>query len=554
MRDIVFGLRQFRRHPWLPLAIVVSLGAAMGIGTSLFSLVNATWFTPWKVADAGRVRTAPRATVSVETWHNLSSAPHAFTGIGAQADIVPAKTDGELSYLVDVSPNFFAVLQVPMALGSASSMAQDAVVLSFRFWTSHFSGDPAIVGKTVGVAMFERRLGSIVPVPSTVVGVAPAGFTGIGFLPADVWRPFDPARTRNLLLFGRLTPGASESEASAELGGLALTKTDSYSQSKDLSGPAARSWYSTLAGVIFITLIACANVMNLLLALGQSRRSEIALRMAIGASRLRVVRQLLTETLLLSLVSGAVGLAVAAWLPGALIARITAFEPRLADFFRPEIDGRVFFWSLAVSVLACFVFGLMPALRSTEMNLNDAMTSGQANSRKVLMPALLSVQTIVSAMALSLAGFLLRTPSVRQLQSLSMSPAAGGALIVASFGAVAALLGAIGYFSMLEYLVRTRTREIGIRRALGAGSMDVVKTVTVGAALPVARGFLIGSLGALVIGYVMKRGDLPAGVNPFDLMVYATAAMAIVLTTTVAAFWPTRRALSIEPQRALRTN
>jgi len=550
MRDVVFGLRQFRRHPWLPLAIVVSLAAAMGIGTSLFSIVNAAWFAPWTVPDARQVRTAPHASVTIDTWRSLAASPRAFSGIGAIGSLVPTRADGELTFAMDVSPNFFSVLRAPMALGQASTLAPNAVVLSHRFWTSHFASDPAILGKTIGIGMFEAKLGSIVPVPAVVAAVAARDFTGPGF-PSDVWRAFDPVRSKNVTLFARLAPGASESAARSEIGGLELTTTDSYSQSKNLSGPAARSWYSTLAGVIFITLIACANVMNLLLAFGQSRRGEIGLRLAIGASRARVVRQLLTETLLLSLISGAAGLAIASWLPGALIARITAFEPRLAGFFHPEIDRRVFFWSLAVSVLACFVFGLVPALRSTEMGLNDAIKSGQANSRKVLMPALLSVQTIVSAMALALAGFLLRTPSVQHLQSLSMSPAAIGALIVAGFGIVAALLGAIGYFSMLEYLVRTRTREIGIRRALGAQSIDVVKAVSGSAAIPIARGFLVGSIGALLIGYVMKRGDLPAGVNPLDLAVYGAAAIAVLISTTAAAFLPTRRALSIEPQRAL---
>jgi ABC-type antimicrobial peptide transport system permease subunit len=262
----------------------------------------------------------------------------------------------------------------------------------------------------------------------------------------------------------------------------------------------------------------------------------------------------MTETLLLSLFAGCAGLAIAWWLPGALLARIAPQGSRAAELFVPTIGWRVFVWSAAVSLMAAFAFGLVPALRVTDQRIGAEVKAGQANSRRVLMPTLLSAQTIVSTIAIAIAGFILRSGAARNASVFDASPAGVSALVAATFGGVAVVLGAIGYFSMLEYLVSQRTREIGIRRALGAQASDIVEAVAVRSAMPLFRGLLIGAIGSAVIGVVLKAANLPDGIRLLDAVPYLAAGLVLVTSSALAAFWPTRRALRIEPQQALRTD
>ena len=756
-RDIVFALRQFRRHPWLPIAVVISLGAAMGVSTSMFSLVDAAWFAPWHVPDADAIRIVQPA-ISGDEWRALANNVHSFSGLAARRMEI-MRAGGEPVSVERVSVNYFDVLRVPMLAGRSFVARDDdanasLAVIGAEMWQHRFGSDPHIVGKVITLDPLDRLAKSVT---LTVVGVASQEFsgTGVGFAP-ELWVPLNRAFDANVEAFGRLAPGTGDSLARSELAlvsrrfrsdrgmaaaPIALTRTDWYSQTASLPPQTRFLWEAMLGGITFIALIACANVANLLLALGQTRAGEIALRLALGASRQRIVRQLLTETLVLSVAAGAVGLAIAAWLPDAVLGKFSS-KFGLDGLPHVAIDRRVMAWSIGISVLSCLVFGLVPALRNTDGGLNDAVKRGHANSRKALMPALLSYQTIVSVMALAVAGFMLRsgavvnaraaggsvagltavhldlsrqldrpardalvaaistsletqsggrevagiverlqagalpvlhvTPNYFQMMRLAFktgrtfaatdpvehalvvneafarrvwpdssalgrtiapanSATAGAALvgrevigvvsdddlgaptaylpappgdvqtfllrapkdaiareaasvgasldppvpisvesgsawiapligpsflvawIIAGFGAVALLLGTIGYLSVLEYLVGQRTREIGIRRALGAQNANIIRAVTVGAAVPIARGFLVGGVGAGVVGIVLQRANMPAGVHPLDPLTYVAVAAVLVATTACAAFWPTRRALRIAPQEALRT-
>jgi putative ABC transport system permease protein len=758
VRDVVFAIRQFRRHPWLPLAVVISLGAAMGMSTSMFSLVDAAWFAPWQVPDADAIRIVQPA-ISGDEWRALANNVRSFSGLAAHRTEI-MRAGGETVFVQRVSVNYFDVLRVPMLAGR-SFAARDAdananaslAVIGAGMWQHRFGGDPHIIGKTLTLDPLDRLAKSVT---LTVVGVASQEFTGtgVGFGP-ELWVPLSGVFDGNVEAFGRLTPGTRDALARSELdlvsrrfrsdrglsaAPVALTRTDRYSQVSSLPPQTRFLWEMMLGGVTFITLIACANVANLLLALGQTRAGEIALRLALGASRQRLVRQLLTETLVLSLVAGAVGIAIAAWLPDAILGSFASVFG-LGGLPHVGIDHRVMAWAVGISVFSCFVFGLVPAWRNTDGSLNDAVKRGHANSRKALMPALLSYQTIVSVMALAIAGFMLRSGSVVNARSVGASVAgltavhldlsreldqparaaivaaisarldaqsgrhevagiverlqagalpvlhvtpnyfqmvrlafkagrtfattdsteralvvneafarrvwpdsaalgrtigpanaaiAGASLvgrevigvisdddlgaptaflpapasdvqtlllhaptdlvareaaavgasldppvpitvesgsawlapligpsflvawIIAGFGVVALLLGTIGYLSVLEYLVGQRTREIGIRRALGAQNANIIRAVTVGAAVPVARGFLVGGVGAGVVGIVLRQASTPAGVHPFDPLTYVAVAAVLLATTACAAFWPTRHALRIEPQEALR--
>jgi predicted permease len=752
--------------------IVLSLGAAMGITTSLFSVVNALWFTPWSVQGSEELRVVDPG-ISSEEWQSWTEQTRSFSGLAAERGQA-VRLGGQLTFCSLVSSNFFEVLRVPLVMGrgfapdDAADTGANRAVISHHLWQTRLGGDPNIVGRSITVDQTDPSL----PATSlTIVGVSAAGFDGTATFRTQLWLPLAAAREfqtsarrdeasspslLNVKAFGRLAPGGSNEQAEAELSVLSqrfrsqrglprsaivLRSTDRFSQSPP-SAQTRGMWGSLLVGIVFIALIACANVSNLLLARGHARRGEIALRLALGGTRGRVVRQLLTESLILSIAAAGLGVMIAGWLPE------TVFRSFLQDTSLGELlqltfplDLRVFLWSLAISAIACFAFGLAPALRCTEVALGEVMKEGQQNSKRVLMPSILSYQAIVSVMAMAIAGLMLRsgpvnearaiTRSVADLtvvrldlprgvdspqrqtlvstiserlgaiagvenvsgiaeqiqagvsQTLHVTPtyfsvagipwvsgrtfastdpsdrvmvvneafahhfwpdrsAIGQALtsdaqgvwdrklvgrevvgvvgnaqlsrptaylpvepsdvqaflvratqglvtretarliatlrptvtmkvlsgsawiaqitgptllavwITAAFGGVALLLGAIGIFSLLEYSVQQRTREIGIRRALGAEPWDIIRSIIAAPALPLARGLLIGSAGAVVAGAFMRRADLPAGINPLDLLTYAVVAAVLIVAAVLAAYGPARRALRIEPSKALR--
>ena len=178
-----------------------------------------------------------------------------------------------------------------------------------------------------------------------------------------------------------------------------------------------------MVGIVFVTLIACANVANLLLARGHARRGEIATRFALGASRGRLVRQLVTEAFVLTLAAAWVGVMVALWLPEAVLrAVLQNTSSDLGESMRLTFtfDRRVFLWALCMSVTACIAFGLAPALRSTDVTVSTLINEAQGSSKRALKLSLLSYQTIVSVMALAIAGLMLRSAPVEEVAGSGM--------------------------------------------------------------------------------------------------------------------------------------
>ncbi|HKU76654.1 MAG TPA: ABC transporter permease, partial [Pyrinomonadaceae bacterium] len=321
-----------------------------------------------------------------------------------------------------VSTDFFPIFKTNPISGrtiQADDMkegAEPAIVISHALWQRRFGGTSDVVNRKITL---NGR-------PSTIVGIMPAGFTYPN--DAEVWvaLPFrpteEPRDNRYLSVVSRLKPGVTLSQAQADIDTINQRLAQSYETNtgwgtrltelrENLVGELRTSLLILLSAVAFVLLIACANVANLLLARAASRQKEIALRTALGASRWRVVRQLLTESVFLSIVSGIAGLALSIWLIKLLIAITPPNTPRINEI---GIDLRVFGFTLAVTLLAGLLFGLVPALQTSRPNLNEELKdSGQRGSqtggRSTAGSLLIVSEIAISFMLLAGAGLLIKS-------------------------------------------------------------------------------------------------------------------------------------------------
>lgn len=443
-RDLTFALRSFRRNPAFAVTAVLSLALGIGAATAIYLVAYSMLWRPMPVSEPGRVlalyQTGPSG---LDDFHNFSY-PELLEyrrQVSALADLagssgVPLRvTDGDRPELVwgqVVTDNFFSALQLDMAAGRGFMPGEDApvAVLGYRFWQRRFNGDPQIVGKPISIN--GSRL--------TIVGVTARGFTSTQLfnyvpdvsIPVRLQRILLPAQgnwiedrtSRWINVRARLAPGNSMRQAEDELNvvaerlarqfpetnrGLRVhvlpggTRTHAY-----LVASGATAIVSTVVGgaVILLLVIACTNVANLLLARSASRSREIATRIAVGAGRARLVRQLLTEGLLLASAGGAIGLLVARL----LTTYLWSFYPTL-DFVTVDIDydstsdHNVYFFTLAISALTALLFSLGPALRASRMN----QASSMRGSRGRTAPVLVAAQVALSSVLLVAGGLFLRS-------------------------------------------------------------------------------------------------------------------------------------------------
>ena len=449
LQDLRFGVRMLRQNPGFTLVTGLTLALGIGVNTALFTLFNAVALRSLPVKDVEQVVKVYRQQQG-NSFREMSGSPYlfsypeyvsqrdntqSFSGMTAyysgKAPIVVEGEEAEGIKGMIVAGNYFSVLDVQMALGRGFAPEEDrapVVVLSHRYWQRRFNAEPNLVGKTL-------RLNGY---PFTVIGIAPRDFHGTELEAPDLWAPLmmqaqlfpggDYLSNRNLSwleVVGRLKPGISSTQAQAEMtvvaGQLDLASPGRKTQilvtsGNFLSDPERRDRVMAvgvliMAAVGLVLLIACANVANLSLARATTRQKEFAVRLALGASRRRLVRQLLTESVLLALLGGAVGLLAAYWTVRGLIAT-TGFNQVLFTL-NVSPDIRVFTYTLLISVITGLVFGLAPALQSTKPNLTSALKEegsafGQRFSRSRLRDGLIVAQVTVCLVLLITAGLLVR--------------------------------------------------------------------------------------------------------------------------------------------------
>ena len=423
IHDLKFGFRILLRKPLLSIGISLSLALGIGANSAVFSLVDAVLFRPLNVGNPSRLVSVYTSDYSGSQYSASSYADfidfrdkaNVFESLAAFTEIsttLRSENHSDRTFGLLVSANYFDLLGVKAAHGrtfrSDDDQTSSTLLVSHGFWQRKFGGDPALVGKTVFLNNNSF----------TVIGITPEGFTGTDlgrsleiFVPMQMSAQlgFEPGfttsrNTRQFSVMGRLKPGVSESQAHASLNLLAQQLAGAYpdawkernKQSRKISiiaehyarvPPEARSILMGLAGlftvlVALVLLIACSNVSNMLLARATARQREMAVRTALGASRSRLIRQLLTESLQLSLIGSILGILLA---PVCIRLLIAMFLPASATSLPIDIsiNQRVILLTLAIGLLTGLIFGLVPALHASRGDLLLAMKDETSALRTV---------------------------------------------------------------------------------------------------------------------------------------------------------------------------
>jgi predicted permease len=452
-KDLRFAFRVLRKSPGFSAVVMLSLSLGIGATTAIYSLVNAYLLRPMPVDDPSRLQaiylTIPNGGNNIQgfsypQWKDFRAQDTGFSDIMGSTGLPVSMTDGdkpELIWSEIVTGNYFSGLGVHMVAGRGFLPDEDqkagekpVCVLSYNFWQRRFHADHDIAGKTIQLEGHTF----------TVVGVAPRGFIGtvaFTFVP-DVWVPvamqkaiapnFGELESRDMrwmAVRARLKPGVSPQQAEAALNLVAARLAKEYPKTDTglklhvmAAGARTQPWMfvtglisaTTLIMVAVVTLvllIACANVANLMTARGTSRVREMAIRAAVGASRMRLIRQLLTESVLLSIGGGFLGLLLAMWFNALLGAFYPSLDFQTVDMeYNAQLDWRIFLFTAAVSVASAILFGLWPALRASRVDQAAAMKGGvSARTRVNSGNLLVMIQVAMSCVLLVSGGLFLRS-------------------------------------------------------------------------------------------------------------------------------------------------
>lgn len=451
-RDTRYAIRSLARTPGFAAGAVLTLALGIGANTTVFSVVNAVLLKPLPYPDPDRIVRLSTASAAVtssaslsrqvslpdfEDWRALNTSFAAMAYYSSRETSVLAGPTAEYARAAKVGPDFCRVFAVEPVLGRQFTVDEmkpgsgGALLISYAYWQSRFGGDAGVLAKSI------RLQGKVLQ----IVGVLPPGF----HFPddTDLWFPADTItrETReyrsanNYLAVARLKPEVTLERAQAEMTAIAVRQEQQYPDSNkgrtvavarmrdDMVGDIRLTLYLLWGAVGVVLLIACANTATLLLAKATSRTREIAVRAALGASRLRILRQVIAESLILACLGASAGVCLAAFASSALVAWAPASVPRIAE---TSVDGRVLLFTLGVAVLTSILSGLVPALHASRVDLNDVLKQSAARSvvggMLRLRGTLVVVQIAFSVVLLAGAGLLIKSFVALQTVTLGFRP------------------------------------------------------------------------------------------------------------------------------------
>ncbi len=435
--NLKYAARMLVKDPWFTLVAALALGLGIGVNSTVFTFVNAVllrglpFTNPDEIVHISGRNTADGGTmpISYPDFVDFRAQAKSFTGLAAyqgmtmnvsDTDHAPERASG-----VRLSANAFGLLgEHPIRgrdfrAGEDRKGAEPVALLGYGLWKTRYGGDPAVVGRTI----------KINEVAHTVIGIMPEG----NRFPtnSDLWTTLIPEgdlekrQMRRIMLFGRLAPGVTVKQAQTEVSGIATQLEQQYSDTNKTvgaevmtfndrfnGGPIRVVFLAMMGAVGFVLLIACANVANLLLARSARRSREIALRIALGASRARVIRQLLVESTLLAFLGGIIGL-------GLSLIGVKLFDMAVSDVGKPywikfTMDATVFAFLVGVCFATGIIFGLVPALQVSKTNLNEILKEsgrGNAGGRRArwLASTMVVVELTLTIVLLTGAGLMIRS-------------------------------------------------------------------------------------------------------------------------------------------------